>query len=484
MSQKLTVFRAARLVGVSRTTLQKRIRHENIQTFEGEISVADLLSLYPEANLNRDSEYERVQRIKETAFSRRLAEAVLPDAETLAIRLSELGRAYIEAQGQLSRYRAQLDHVTEQLSLMESGDLDNPIANELLNWLKSDHPASESPVSAEQEILAYNTVLGIISAHIRIKPSNREFWLEGRRSILESAVQSGISLNYGCTSGNCGLCKARIVSGEVKKVRHHDYVLSEAEKNMNYVLLCSHTAVTDLVIEALEARDEHDIPTQQVTTRLKKVEQLNGNVLGLHLQTPRIQRLRFLAGQSVMLTYPDESKVELPIASCPCDDRNLLFHVPHDAHEEAGSSTVSGLAVGDDIIVSGPFGNFLLNENSRRTQLFIAFNLGFAPIKSLIEHAMAIDEDRPMHLFRVVDAKVGLYLYNLCRSWNDALDDFHYRALSAGDLRQSIIDGPVNVHDCDVYIAGKEAEIDEVVTWLLANGLTEDQLFTHILKAK
>ena len=479
MPQKLPIFRAARLVGVSRSTLQKKIRRENISTFEGAISTADLLLLYPTANLAKDSEYERVQHIKDTAFSRRVMRGVLPDAETLASRLSNLGHALVETQTELSRYVDILTRVVERLSSMDAGrDGQNDIHG-LLNWIKDNTPTAEGKSSPEQELLAHNTILGIMSAHIKIQPSNREFWLEGKTSILQAAVRSGISLNYGCTSGNCGLCKARIVSGEVRKTRHHDYVLSDAEKNMNYVLLCSNTAVSDLTIEALEAKDENDIPYQEITTRVKKIGPLTANVLELHLQTPRVQRLRFLAGQSVSLTFSGGNSIDLPIASCPCDDRNLLFHIPNGGSNAPWSFVHDGLAKGDEIQVTGPHGDFLLNENSGRTRLFIAYGIGFAPIKSLIEHAMAIDENADMHLYWITHKKEDLYLNNLCRSWKDALDNFHYHPVVAKNIFQTIKDEKINIAQCDVYVSGPRTRVGETEQWLLNHGLPDDHLLTH-----
>ncbi len=362
---------------------------------------------------------------------------------------------------------------------MESGQDSQRDIHGLLKWIKSNIPTPESDTSPEEDLLTHNTVLGIMSAHIKIQPSKHEFWLEGRSSILEAAVQSGLSLNYGCTSGNCGLCKARVVSGEVRKIQHHDYVLSEAEKNMNYVLLCSCTAVSDLVIEALEAKDESDIPYQEITTKVKSVNQLGENVLALHLQTPRVQRLRFLAGQSVTLTLPDNSTSDLPLASCPCDDRNLLFHINHNESKTAENFIHGGLAKGDEVIVTGPHGHFLLNENSGRTHLYIAYGTGFAPIKSLIEHAMAIDENASMHLYWITDKAADLYLNNLCRSWNDALDDFHYHPTIGKDISQTINDEQINLTECDVYVAGTEAQISRAKEWLYSNGLVEDHLFIN-----
>ena len=55
----------------------------------GEVEIGDLLSLYPQADLGKDCEFERVQRIKDTAFSRRVWRRALPDADVL-IKTTEL----------------------------------------------------------------------------------------------------------------------------------------------------------------------------------------------------------------------------------------------------------------------------------------------------------------------------------------------------------------------------------------------------------
>ncbi len=111
-------------------------------------------------------------------------------------------------------------------------------------------------------------------------------------------------------------------------MRHHDYVLSEAEKLQGYTLLCSHTAVSDLVIEALEATTATDIPQQQIGARGQ--DRFAASVTTSCCCTCRHRahnRLRFLAGQNVTLSVLGSEPMQLPVASCPCDDRNLQFHV-------------------------------------------------------------------------------------------------------------------------------------------------------------
>ena len=228
-------------------------------------------------------------------------------------------------------------------------------------------------------------------SNIKILPGGRSFPSEGSSTLLEAGLHSGLALGYGCSNGNCGECLARIVSGEVRKVRHHDYVISEEKKNSGHVLMCCHTAVTDVVLEAQEAQSGKEIPRQQITARVRGIEMVNNDVALLHLKTPRSQRLRFLAGQYVQLGGDGLPKATHAISSCPCDDMNLHFQIPRLATDEFSDHVFNDLKKGDNIRIEGPEGDFILNEDSVRSLVFIAWHTGFAPVRSLIEHAMALE---------------------------------------------------------------------------------------------
>ncbi len=475
MLQRLPLFRAARLVGVSRRTLQQRIHDEGISTFEGEIQIDDLLSLFPQTTLDNDSEFERVQNIKKHAFAKRVREHLLPSADVLTERVAELGHELAATRAHLAQYQTILDQITTRLR--EAGE--SPSKKEvhgILHWIKGTLAEPPMPNDPRKDLFTNDTVLRIMAAHIKIQPSNHEFWLEGNDSILEAGVHSGLALNYGCTSGNCGLCKARVISGSIKKTQHHDYVLSEAEKNMGYALMCSCTAVTDVVLEALEATNENDIPTQNIVTKVKNIEQSADRMLIMHVQTPRIQRLRFLAGQSVTLSLNDNLSADFPIASCPCDDRNLIFHIPCDSENPFSQALIDDTKKGDEVELLGPHGHFLFNEASKRPQIYLAYATGFAPIKSLIEHAMALEIPANMDLFWVVDKKAGLYMNNLCRSWDDALENFDYYPVVNSDAVEQLISQQAKLEKVDVYIAGSEKQIKQASEKLLAAGLPNEQL--------
>lgn len=327
----------------------------------------------------------------------------------------------------------------------------------------------------------------VLVAHVRVLPSEREFFVEGSDSLLDAALRAGLALNYGCSNGNCGLCKARVVSGQVKKVRTHDYVLTEAEKTAGTVLMCSNTAVNDLVIEAHEAGSGREIPLQQIAARVKKTERLTEEVMLLHLQTPRTRRLRFLAGQYVTLQAGDMPAVDYPVASCPCDERNLQFHIQRMPDNPFAEHVFQGFKSGDAVTVLGPRGEFALREDSPHTLVFVAWDTGFAPIKSLIEHALALDITDSLHLYWMAPTTHGHYLSNLCRAWADALDNFFFTPIEMPanavqevqafktELMRVVHDHPV-LRDCDVYVAGAPALLEAARALLLEKGLPENQL--------
>ena len=50
-------------------------------------------------------------------------------------------------------------------------------------------------------------MLRVMSAHVTVKPSGREFFVEGSETLLKAAPRAGLSPNYGSGHRNLGLCQ-------------------------------------------------------------------------------------------------------------------------------------------------------------------------------------------------------------------------------------------------------------------------------------
>ena len=65
----------------------------------------------------------------------------------------------------------------------------------------------------------------------------------------------------------------------------------------------------------------------------------------------------------------------------------------------------SGLNDADTVRIEGPRGEFVLDEESNRPLIFLACDTGFAPIKSLLEHAMALDAAETLDLYWIASGQ-------------------------------------------------------------------------------
>ena len=487
MSQWLTLSRAAHLLGISRVALQKRIREGDLTSFDGMVTADDLQRAWPEMDLDESGSFEKTRAIREDAFARRLRERVLPTQEALAQRLFAQGQDLVELQRTLTRYHALFEALQGRLA-----DIPPPSAGELRQLLDDGLARALAVPATGGDVAALDAMLRVMSAHVTVRPSGREFFVEGSETLLKAALRAGLTPNYGCGNGVCGLCKARVVAGEARAVSPADYRFSAAEKAQNHVLMCACTALSsDLVLEVLETGAPEDIPEQRIVAKVRRIDRLNDDMMQLHLQMPRSNRLRFLAGQRVTLGIragvADGSDIhgEYPVASCPCDERNLIFHVCRTDHRAVSADFSACLfderiRIASDISVWGPWGSFVLVKNSVRPLVFIAIDEGFAPINSLIEHAIAADEAESISLYWASSQPGGQYLPNLCRAWAAALDEFSYLPLLADDLPATLA-ANVALPLSDVYLAGAAEIVVPLAAQLLAAGVPPQQLHVEEL---
>ena len=492
MTHRLTVWRAAQLLGVSRGKLQQQVRAGTLLLTDGMLSTSDLLTLYPHARLEESGLLERVARIRDEAFGKRLRERLLPSQEVLAQRMFHQTQELADAKNYLQRYHALVLQLREQMrsitecvgSSVELQALQATLEQGLARVLASEQADA---------LTVMDDMLKVMTARVSVRPSGHEFCVEGHDTLLQAGLRAGLKLNYGCGNGSCGMCKVRVVSGQVVRNQPCDYPLSEAEKAQGYTLLCAHTAASsELTLELLEASGPQDMPQQQIAATVRAIKPLGDHTLLLHLQTPRSHRLRFLAGQSVTLGLTlspgGDAHSHYPVASCPCDDRNLHFFIarhPDDAFAEALFS--GAVPPGQAMTVWGPDGDFVLAD-SPRPLVFAACDLGFAPIKSLIEHALALDGAPALSLFWLALREDGHFLENQCRAWSQALENFEYELLREDDLTRGAtataraMRADLFEIDCDFYLAGPAPFVTALQDDLRAAGVPLTHIFSYTLE--
>jgi ring-1,2-phenylacetyl-CoA epoxidase subunit PaaE len=75
---------------------------------------------------------------------------------------------------------------------------------------------------------------------------------KGQPSILDAASAAGMEVPFSCTSGVCGTCRAKLVSGEVRMERN--FALDKSEVANGFVLTCQAHPLTSQVVLSFDER--------------------------------------------------------------------------------------------------------------------------------------------------------------------------------------------------------------------------------------
>lgn len=70
--------------------------------------------------------------------------------------------------------------------------------------------------------------------------------VDGGESVLEAALSNGLRLPHSCTQGQCGVCRAVLVNGQVHLRKN--YILDQSELDARQILLCQSFPLTDDVV--------------------------------------------------------------------------------------------------------------------------------------------------------------------------------------------------------------------------------------------
>ena len=102
----------------------------------------------------------------------------------------------------------------------------------------------------------------------------------------------------------------------------------------------------------------------------------------------------FQPGQWVNFRFPEGVSRAYTIASAP--QRPEAVQLCVRVGSGRGGESVRKLEAGAEVTVDGPFGDFLLPENDPRGVVFLAGDVGIAPVRSIVLHLLAVADPRPI----------------------------------------------------------------------------------------
>jgi ferredoxin-NADP reductase len=120
------------------------------------------------------------------------------------------------------------------------------------------------------------------------------------------------------------------------------------------------------------------------------------------------EEFRFQPGQWVNFRFPDGGPSRAyTIASAPQRPEAVQLCVRMGVGK--GGEALQRLEAGAEVSVDGPYGDFLLPNDDRRVVVFLAGDVGIAPVRSIVLHMLAEKDPRAITVLYEPDQRHILY---------------------------------------------------------------------------
>jgi len=363
---------------------------------------------------------------------------------------------------------------------------------------------------------------------VRIEPHGRTLRVAAAQPVLEAALAAGLNLPHSCKSGHCGSCRARLLAGEIRYPGARPLGLSAEEEGSGQILLCQAHALSDLTVEARLIASVADVEIKTLPCRIAALTPLAPDVMQLLLRLPAVERLRFQPGQYLDVLLGGARRRSFSIASPPHDSGLLELHVRRvsgggfterlfasagavagasrplvaepaaadlatadlaTAHLVAGGTGAAAvpLGVGSLLRIEGPIGQFVYRDDPRPA-LMIAGGTGFAPLKSMLRHALERGGARLIHLYWGARHVRDVYEESLVLGWTARHPRFAFTAVLSeaspgeaahhrcGWVHEAVLADYPDLREFDVYAAGPPAMIEAIRGTFPHHGLPNERL--------
>lgn len=336
---------------------------------------------------------------------------------------------------------------------------------------------------------------------ISLSNSQRTFGATPDQPVLEAALAAGLNLPHSCKTGNCGLCRARLVEGAIRYPQGRPLGLSEQDAADGTILLCQARAETDLLLALNELGPAGETKYKRLPCRIERTEPLSHDVIALYLRLPIVETFDFEAGQYVDIMLPGGRRRSFSIASPPHDSKLLELHVRRVPGGEFSERLFNQETRNTLLHIEGPLGHFIYRPpvattpaaatpaaaTSAAAILMVGGGTGLAPLKSLLRHLIETGIDRAITLYWGVRSERDLYAHEELERLERRAPQFRYRPVLSepshswsgrrGWVHEAVLSDLGVLAGYDIYASGPPAMIDAVRSAFAARGADAARLF-------
>ncbi|MDP2938911.1 MAG: FAD-binding oxidoreductase [Candidatus Omnitrophota bacterium] len=206
--------------------------------------------------------------------------------------------------------------------------------------------------------------------------------VQGGNTLLNYFADNKIFIPSACGGkATCGYCKIEVLSGGGNILPTEEVFIPRKEKLKGIRLACQVKVKND--IEVLI--DENLLAAKEYNVTVLQIQDFTHDIKYILLRLDEPQKIEFKAGQYVQFKVPETDEFRAySIASSPLQNGQLELIVRFVPGGLCSTYIHEVLDVNDKIILTGPFGDFYLREDSMRDIVCIGGGCGMAPIRSIL----------------------------------------------------------------------------------------------------
>ena len=313
--------------------------------------------------------------------------------------------------------------------------------------------------------------------------NNKSFKCDDSTTIFEAAKKNNIILEHSCLSARCRSCVVKVISGSTIN-KNEEFVLTEDEKNENYILSCNTKPLSNIEIDVEDLGNINLYEKKIVPCKINSISYLNDEVIDLSVRIPPNSNFKFNSGQYVNLIKGGISR-SYSIANSSDHNNELSFYIKNYKNGQMSKYLFSEAKINDLLRIEGPIGTFFLRETSVENLIFLATGTGIGPIKSILDEL----ENNTNEFSR------NIWLFFGVRFRNDFFWQPSYNKLNInyipvlsredktwngekGYIQDILINRGLDLFNSQVYACGSSDMINSAKEILIKNNLKESNFFS------
>lgn len=226
---------------------------------------------------------------------------------------------------------------------------------------------------------------------ISINDGAKEMVVDGGTNLLITLSNNKLFIPSACGGkATCGLCKVQVFEGAGPLLPTEEPYLTQHERDNHYRLACQIKVKTDMKLGI----PEELFNIKEYITTVESLKDMTYDIKEVRLKLKPGELVNFKAGQFMQFYTKPYDKVQdevfraYSISSPPQDEEHIEFVIRQVPEGLCTTYVHKHLNVGDEVRLSGPYGDFYYRGNCD-TMVMVAAGSGLAPMRALVYDNLA-----------------------------------------------------------------------------------------------